>query len=104
MRLYISGPMTGYPNHNFDAFNEAEKALVDAGFEVENPATKGVIDGWTWNQYLRYDLQKLVFCDGIALLPDWQNSRGARREVLVADAMEITSLALERWLARPVVL
>lgn len=43
MRLYISGPMTDMPNHNYLAFNEAAKQLREAGYEVLNPAELDLI-------------------------------------------------------------
>lgn len=46
--IYVSGPMTGYIGHNFPAFFEAEQQLRAAGYDVINPARKGIIDGWTW--------------------------------------------------------
>lgn len=36
-RLYLCGPITGMPNYNRDAFNDAESALRSAGFDVFNP-------------------------------------------------------------------
>ena len=38
IRIYIAGPMSGYPNLNWNAFDEKEKQLTAAGFEVVNPA------------------------------------------------------------------
>jgi len=35
---YISGPMTGLPEHNFPAFNAAAAYYRERGFEVINPA------------------------------------------------------------------
>jgi len=37
-RIYISGPMTGLPEHNFPAFHAAAERLRKAGWEVNNPA------------------------------------------------------------------
>jgi Domain of unknown function (DUF4406) len=86
-RVYISGPMGGWENHNFPAFNEAADKLRNLGFEVENPADKGIVDGWVWTDYLRYDLAKLVECDALHLLPNWYRSPGSRLEVHVASQL-----------------
>jgi hypothetical protein len=40
-----------------------------------------------WDWYLRRDLRELVKCSRIALLPDWQQSRGAQLELHVAEAL-----------------
>lgn len=96
-RLYISGPMTGYENYNFKAFDFVAMQLVEAGFEVENPADKGIVDGWTWADYLKYDIRAITMCDGIALLPGWAESRGARLEITVADGLGMTSKPWRLW-------
>ena len=36
-KVFLSGPMTGYPGYNFQKFNNVEKELVDAGIECVNP-------------------------------------------------------------------
>lgn len=92
IRVYLSGPMTGYEDFNFPAFNYATKMLEEVGFVVENPADKGIIEGWTWADYLKYDIAALITCEKVALLPGWECSRGARFEVLVADTLGITTL------------
>jgi hypothetical protein len=97
MRLYISGPMTGLPENNFPAFFEAERILLDAGYEVENPATKGIVEGWAWVDYLKYDLAVLLPCDGVAVLPGWENSRGALLELHVAEALLMPIKSIEDW-------
>lgn len=85
--MYISGPMTSHPEYNFPLFNATADMLRTRGYTVENPATKGVIDGWEWEDYLRYDLRALSHCDAIYTLPGWQESRGARLEVHVATEL-----------------
>lgn len=98
VRLYVSGPMSGCKDYNFPAFDLAEASLLEAGFEVENPATKGVIDGWDWHDYLRYDIKQMMDCQGLALLPGWNNSRGARVEVDLARALDMPVRLVNAWL------
>ncbi len=88
-RVYVSGPMSGINGHNFPAFNAAAEQLRAAGYEVENPADKGVIEGWEWEDYLRYDLVKLLECDEVVALPGWEQSRGAQLEVHVAQSLRM---------------
>lgn len=92
-KVYVSGPMTGLPEFNFPAFNAAEAMLREQGYDVENPASKGIIDGWEWEDYLRLDLRLITECDAIYLLPGWENSRGARLEVHVADELGLERLS-----------
>lgn len=100
MRLYASGPMTGLPDSNFPAFNRAADLLRDAGYEVENPATKGEIEGWTWADYLRYDLVKMLGeCQGVATLPGFSLSEGALLETDVASRVKIPVQTVEEWIA-----
>lgn len=87
--VYISGPMTGMPEFNFPAFNKASKEWKLAGWEVRNPADKGEIKGWTWEDYLRYDIIDLAACDAIAQLPGWSKSRGAKLESYIAKKLGI---------------
>lgn len=53
MKLYIAGPMTGLPEFNYPAFMDAERRLIAAGYEIENPAAPGQVDGWTWQDYMK---------------------------------------------------
>ena len=98
--LYIAGPMTGLPGYNFDAFNDAATDLRQAGFHVLNPARRGVIPGHAWEDYLRKALGDVLRADGLALLPGWENSRGASLEVLVAQHLSIPTAPLADWLDR----
>ncbi|MFG9313326.1 DUF4406 domain-containing protein [Pseudomonas aeruginosa] len=62
-RIYIAGPMTGYKDYNFPAFNAQAEALRGLGYHVENPADHGVVDGAEWQDYLRYDISRLSTCE-----------------------------------------
>lgn len=100
-RLYLSGPMTGIPEWNFPAFNHVEAELAAVGYEVANPAGKGLVEGWTWARYLRYDLKVLLTCDAVATLDGWEHSRGARLETRVAEELEMAVWHWTDWLAAP---
>lgn len=87
--VYISGPMRGYPDHNYPAFNEAADVLRDYGYEVVNPADN--FQGRTdldQTTYLRVDVGVMAEkCNAIFFLPGWQNSAGARLEWMVAQGL-----------------
>lgn len=99
MRLYICGPMTGLPEFNFPAFNVAALRLNHAGYETTNPADNGAAEpGLTWGDYMRRDIPQMLACDGIALLPSWENSRGALLETHIAAALDMDAQPVEVWL------
>lgn len=80
--VYISGPMSGYPGKNYDAFHQAEKHLRALGYDVLNPAIHPEQE--TWADFLRLDLAEVLRANAVAVLPGWEVSRGARLEVHVA--------------------
>ena len=103
-KLYLAGPMTGIPQFNYPAFEEAAAALRSVGVEVQSPAemdndedreaamasTDGSAETYTgtstWGDFLARDV-KLLADDGIdavVVLPGWEGSRGARLETYVA--------------------
>lgn len=97
--IYISGPMSGLPGLNFDAFDNAAKVLQARGDSVCNPADRG--REWinkngnrpmSEPEYRRIlidccnDIHK---CDGIYLLKGWENSRGAKQELCLALIRQI---------------
>ncbi len=89
-RIYVAGPMTGYKDFNFPAFNAQAEALRGLGYHVENPAEHGIVDGAEWQDYLRYDIGRLSTCEAIFLLPGWSKSKGAALEVHIAKALGMT--------------
>jgi hypothetical protein len=84
MRIYLSGPMAGLPEHNYPAFNVTANELRSAGHEVVNPAELHPEPGKTWEQCLRTDIRELCSCDAIALMPGWERSKGANLELHIA--------------------
>ncbi len=84
-RIFISGPMTGLPNHNFPVFDTAARRLERAGWEVVNPADNfGGRTDLPRSSYLRADVVLLLQCDALAVLPGWEASLGAKIEYLLA--------------------
>jgi len=99
MRLYISGPMTDMPNHNYLAFNEAAKQLREAGYEVLNPAELDLIEKKeTWEECLRRDIKYEVECDGLALIFGWSESKGASLEKYIADQLGMPVATVEKFI------
>lgn len=111
-RLYIAGPMTGKQDFNRPLFFAVERKLnegrilltedllpkkwlnVGPMFELEvvNPAgldandtnvDQGDLGATPWEYYLQRDLQYALTVDGIILIDDWWNSRGAVLEAFV---------------------
>jgi hypothetical protein len=90
VRVYIAGPMTGYPEYNFPAFHHTAQVMRDIGYTVISPAEleEGKL-GETWEYYMRRDLPLLCTCDMVVVLEGWEKSRGARLEVQTARALGI---------------
>lgn len=114
MKLYISGPMRGYPNTNFPMFDEVSRYVRSCGddderWEALSPADNdrrvwpeveqsegfalGVHPegtefppGFSFPELFTWDVQAIGEADGIVLLPGWEQSTGAKLEVACAEA------------------
>lgn len=96
--------MSGQPDWNFPLFFAVADKLRALGYEPNNPAENDGPDVATaiahanavhragrhgWAAYMKRDVVRLVSCDGVVLLPGWENSRGARLEARLARDLEM---------------
>lgn len=99
MRVYLAGPMRGIDQFNFPAFFGAADALSRAGHEVISPARRDIeaypdfdyttnsLAGLDLRTAFSWDVQQVLECDAVALLPGWQGSRGASIEAAIAQTI-----------------
>lgn len=100
-RVYISGPMTGLPNFNRDAFNHAEDQLRARGFDPLNPSSNGLADDAPYDEHMRADLRMLLTADMVATLPGWERSRGANIETRLASDLGMPVHPLTDYITSP---
>lgn len=90
-RVYLSGPMRGYPLNNFPAFDRTAAWLRSTlGLVVVNPADLdreffGIdgtteVDKRTLNAMLQRDLIEVGKSEAVILMPGWRASVGANME------------------------
>lgn len=99
--LYLSGPMAGCPEWNHPTFHAAAAQLRAAGFTVLNPADYG-LDEKNWAACLRRDLRDMLRAEAVAVLPGWENSRGATLETDVARRLGMPIYPLHELLGEAV--
>lgn len=89
-KIYLSGPITGLDyNQVAEAFENAAHEIRAMGFEPVSPMCNGVAIEAGWDSHMRADIKLLLDCEGIHMLPDWRNSRGAILEYQIAKALGI---------------
>jgi hypothetical protein len=96
LRVYIGGKITGDAGYR-EKFGKAETVLSKIGHCVMNPAK--LPSGMEQGDYMRICFSMIDCADVVVLLPDWQESAGARlerayaekigKEVVVADQRRI---------------
>lgn len=104
MKIYLAGPMRGIPESNYPAFKAASATLRSAGHEVFSPVDwdieKHGPDGchhatFDLREALAADLQWIcLHADAIAMLPGWENSKGAKAERATAIALGLEVIYL----------
>lgn len=107
-KIYIAGPMSGYPEFNFPKFFETERKLLNDGWIVFNPANKVdeveialqveaystgnalelIAGGFNFRKAYTWDVVKVIEANAIYMLKGWETSPGATGEHAVAVAMK----------------
>lgn len=89
LTYYLSGPMAGYPDHNFPMFTACALVLRNSGVKLvcpheltlptePDPAKEGL-------DYLANDFAVMsAECQGLILIPGWPQSYGAGGELQIA--------------------
>lgn len=110
--------MRSKPAFNFPAFFEAEAALQAAGHDPFNPAKSDTEHGFDLTKFDgTEDLNDIGFnlrdalgddlawitthADGVAVLPGWASSKGAKAEVATADALNIPVRNVDHFVQHP---
>ena len=95
LQVYLSGPVTGRDTiATQKLFAKYEAAVRDLNMEPINPLALGC-KGVNWNDDMKICLHALLDCNLIIMLPDWQNSAGARLENQVAASLSINYLKIK---------
>lgn len=121
LKIYLAGPMRGIKDFNFPAFFAAAARLRAEGHTVFNPAERDTTE-WgsdrlksdTGSEHevaeklgfkVGLDLARNCFLadthwictesEAIALLPGWQESRGAKAEKALHDAIGLPTIELD---------
>lgn len=96
MRLYVIGPVTGVPEDNRPAFEEAATRLERAGYDACVPHWF-IPAGTDWEPAMRRSVEMLVKCDGVAALEGFGASKGARLEADLAAGIGMPVKSVETW-------
>ncbi len=116
MKIYLAGPMRGYPEFNFPAFHKAAAFLRSRGHDVFSPAERDIghygtdiskgnesgseeeakkNHGFNLREALAADLKYICEeADAIALLPGWSGSKGVKAEKSTGEALDLEMIYL----------
>lgn len=106
--IYVAGPMRGYENWNYEAFDRQAKALEEVGWRVINPGemdreySQELVDTspFDFDPNLNYHDQEFLRkvlardmnficneCTAIYMMKGWEKSKGAKAEWTLAKAL-----------------
>lgn len=90
--VYLSGPMTGLPDYNREAFNMRAEAFKQQDYTVRNPADISITHGTdkAYTFYLKRALRMMLEADVVYVFGDWHKSKGCWFELWVAETLGMT--------------
>jgi len=94
-KIYICGKVTGDPN-NKEKFLKEENRLFSSGYEPVNP-TVLISSKEEWQKPMKTAIRVMLLCDGVALLPDWKKSKGAKIEAKLARELGLDVREAKDW-------
>lgn len=81
MKVYVAGKITGLDREaTLEKFERAREVLTALGHDVLIPTVLPVLDGLLHEDYLHICFAMIDVCDAVCMLPDWEQSTGAREE------------------------
>lgn len=92
---YISGKITGAVDGNKPKFQAAELLLLEKGYMTYNPHKLPDNHDKEWNSYMKVCCAHLTACDVVFAIDDWKKSRGAIREIWLAEWLKIPVYSIQ---------
>jgi len=100
-KIYVAGPMRGYPKWNFPSFDRNAAYLEPLGWDPVSPADldrqmgfdendESVVFGEAeFHEAMLRDYEALLRCSAIAFIPGWEKSTGAALERSFAGKIKL---------------
>ena len=103
LKVYLSGPMSGYKEFNRPLFFRTAAELRVCGYEVVCPAESdyGLDDKRPWEEFLSKDIPLLITCGGLAVMHGWEQSRGSCFEILIGRILGLQVMDAKTCLPIP---
>lgn len=85
-KIYIVGAITGVKNWE-DKFKEVEDYYFRKGHLTSHLTTpRHYLKGLTQKEYMVLSCESVFWADKIVVIKDWENSKGTRAEIALAES------------------